>query len=92
MGEHESEVNMTNENHLETDEEAVKRRELKGAQERKMRMIKKYCCKSYLKIFYRDKSKPKLTCAQIFCGNFLKARLNLLRFKISWDYLIKTER
>lgn len=91
IGDHDSEVNVSNENHMETDEETIKRRGLKEAQERKMRMIKKYCCKSYIKIFYRDKSKPKLTCTQIFCGNFLKARMNLLRFKISWDYLVKVE-
>jgi hypothetical protein len=90
---HESELELTNELNLETeDEEATKKREEQEAKERKMRMIKKYCFKSYVNLFHRDKSKPKLSCAQIFCGNFLRARLHLLRFKISWDYLVKVER
>ena len=48
---------------LETDEETIKRREIEDAKERKLRMLKKYCCKSYVLIFHRDKAKPKLSCS-----------------------------
>ena len=41
----------------------------------------------------QSKKKPKnKSCSHIFCGDFMKARLQLLRFKISWDYLVKVEK
>ena len=54
-------------------------------------MIKKWCCTSAAYFILRDPSKPKKSCTQICCHNYLKSRLRLLRFKISWDYFTLTE-
>lgn len=87
----EERINEESEESHRSGESTDRGRQLQEDKDRKQKLIKKFCCKSLFYLLNRDKTK-KLTCSQIFCGNFLKARMHLLRFKISWDYLVKVEK
>jgi hypothetical protein len=81
----------TLEDPAESQEENFEELEAREARGRQARCVKRFCCKSFGYLYLRDKTKPRASCDKIFCSNFLKARLHLLRFKVSWDYLVDVE-
>jgi hypothetical protein len=90
-GEQNEQNNEESEESNESGESTDRSRQLQDERDRKYKFMKKLCCKSLFYLLYRDKTK-RMTCSQIFCGNFLKARMHLLRFKISWDFLVRVEK
>lgn len=48
-------------------------------------------CRPCRRLCFPDPSKPKESCARIFCPSFLKARLGAARYRTSWNLLTKGE-